>query len=165
MRSLIHDSDPSVAYLGFVRPGVGAIPPLAELQSMLWSLLLIKQVPIPTSPPHYQLIVSKTARIQHGVDHSAYSAQLANDCGASPSLLALYRERGLHVLAAFCLGASFVPFYRLTGPFASGAEMDNTIKGEIWETITRRGLLGNIFMGIVGRFRLRCALLTRCRFR
>lgn len=45
-------------------------------------------------------------------------------------------------------GAAFVPFYRLTGPFATD-EMVPIIKGEIWETITRRGVGGNLFMGLV----------------
>lgn len=46
-------------------------------------------------------------------------------------------------------GAAFGPFYRLTGPFASPDEMSVIVEGELWETITRRGIAGNLFMGVV----------------
>lgn len=36
VRDVLSSQDPSVAFMGFVRPGVGAIPPIAELQAMLW---------------------------------------------------------------------------------------------------------------------------------
>lgn len=45
-------------------------------------------------------------------------------------------------------GAAFVSFYRLTGPFAD-PKMAKIVKTELWETICRRGLLGNLFMGAV----------------
>lgn len=82
------------------------------------------------------------------VDHSSYMSTLAADMGAAPSLKDLYNNHGIHVLVAYCLGAAFVSFYRLEGPFKS-AEMDEIVTTELWETITRRGLIGNIFMGIV----------------
>jgi hypothetical protein len=47
------------------------------------------------------------------------------------------------------LGAAFGPFYRLTGPFAAPNQMSEIVETELWETITRRGLAGNLFMGIV----------------
>lgn len=70
-------------------------------------------------------------------------ATLAKDMEALPGFLELYRLHGLHVLTTYCFGAAFVSFYRLTGPFAT-SEMTPIIKGEIWETICRRGLLGNV---------------------
>lgn len=51
-------------------------------------------------------------------------------------------------LPALSFGAAFVSFYRLEGPFKS-SEVDDIVKTEIWETITRRGLVGNLFMGLV----------------
>jgi dimethylaniline monooxygenase (N-oxide forming) len=63
-REICDSSDLSVAYIGFVRPGVGAIPPIAEQQAMLWSCLILNKVPVPSDSPHYRLLASKTARIQ-----------------------------------------------------------------------------------------------------
>lgn len=70
-------------------------------------------------------------------------ATLAKDIGAMPGFWELYQSHGIHVLTTYCFGAAFVSFYRLTGPFAS-AEMTPIVKGELWETICRRGLLGNV---------------------
>ena len=36
VRNICFSDDKNVAYLGFVRPNVGAIPPMAELQVMWW---------------------------------------------------------------------------------------------------------------------------------
>lgn len=82
--------------MGFVRPGVGAIPPIAEMQAMLWVGIITGKVEIPLplmqrpiaeifanrvhgvvlgagDPPKedYHLLQSKKSRIQYGVDHGA----------------------------------------------------------------------------------------------
>lgn len=66
VRGVWKRGDESLGFIGFVRPGVGAIPPIAEQQAMLWSLRLMNRVEDPTSEPHYKLLASKTARIQYG---------------------------------------------------------------------------------------------------
>ncbi|KAK4054707.1 hypothetical protein OIV83_000631 [Microbotryomycetes sp. JL201] len=149
VREMTSSKDVTIGYIGFVRPGVGAIPPIAEQQAMLWSLMLAGKVSLPTDEGHYHLLAAKTARIQYGVDHGAYISQLARDMGAAPSLWQLYRQYGLHVLLCYCFGASFVPFYRLTGPFAEPDEMAHIVKTELWSTIKRRGLVGNLTMGLI----------------
>ena len=45
-------------------------------------------------------------------------------------------------------GAAFPTFYRLIGPFKSGLAPE-IVRNELWETIQRRGLAGNIFMGVI----------------
>ncbi|KAF9498408.1 hypothetical protein BDN71DRAFT_374884 [Pleurotus eryngii] len=55
----------------------GAIPPIAEMQSLWWISLLKNQVRKPLPPPHYHLLVKETARIKYGVDHSTYMSTLA----------------------------------------------------------------------------------------
>jgi len=45
-------------------------------------------------------------------------------------------------------GAAFTSFYRLVGPFCSDVA-PHVIKTEIWDTITRRGIIGNVIMGII----------------
>jgi hypothetical protein len=45
-------------------------------------------------------------------------------------------------------GAAFPTFYRLTGPYRSkGAQ--RIVETELWDTIKRRGVIGNIFMGVI----------------
>lgn len=66
VRDVLSSSAPDVAFIGFVRPGVGAIPPIAEQQSMWWTALLQKKMKLPTDPPHYYLLSRPEARIQVG---------------------------------------------------------------------------------------------------
>ncbi|GAA94091.1 uncharacterized protein L969DRAFT_86202 [Mixia osmundae IAM 14324] len=141
-------SDPTCAFIGLVRPGVGAIPPIAEVQAMMWAAVLQGVArPKPTSP-HYRLIAKKGARIQYGVDYSSYMHGCADVMGAAPSLWPLLCEHGLQVFFIYCFGAAFVSFYRLTGPFKSD-RAPIVAKDELYETIQRRGLLGNAFMGLI----------------
>ncbi|KDQ12360.1 hypothetical protein BOTBODRAFT_67552 [Botryobasidium botryosum FD-172 SS1] len=148
VRNVIRRGDQSVAFIGFVRPGVGAIPPISEMQALWWTALIKGQITPPTSPPHYHLLVKETARIKYGVDHGAYMSTLAKDIGAAPGLWELWREHGFHVLLCYCFGAAFTTFYRLLGPFRSESA-PAIVKGELWETVLRRGILGNIFMGLI----------------
>lgn len=45
-------------------------------------------------------------------------------------------------------GAAFPTFYRLTGPYRSESA-PQIVKTELWDTIKRRGVIGNIFMGVI----------------
>lgn len=147
IRNIIAPTEPSISFIGFVRPGVGAIPPIAEQQAMWWTALITNRMTMPTDPPHYHLLAKSNARIQYGVDHSAYMSTLAKDFGGAPGLLELWRAHGWRVLLAYCFGASFVTFYRLLGPFQS-KEAPHIAKTELAETILRRGMLGNLFFGV-----------------
>jgi dimethylaniline monooxygenase (N-oxide forming) len=147
VRNIVAPADPSIAFIGFVRPGVGAIPPIAEQQAMWWTALITDRMALPTDPPHYHLLAKSTSRIQYGVDHSAYMSTLARDFGGAPGLLELWRTHGVKVLLVYCFGASFVTFYRLVGPFQS-TEAPRIARGELAETILRRGVLGNVFFGV-----------------
>ncbi|KAJ6500541.1 FAD/NAD(P)-binding domain-containing protein [Mycena sanguinolenta] len=148
VRNVVRTGDESVAFIGFVRPGVGAIPPISEMQAFFWISLLKGQVKTPLPKPHYHLLVKDTARITYGVDHSAYQSTLAKDIGAAPGLGQLWWEHGTHVLVCYCFGAAFTTFYRLVGPYASPLA-PQICKTELWDTITRRGLLGNLIMGLI----------------
>ncbi|GAA6005027.1 flavin-containing monooxygenase [Rhodotorula paludigena] len=148
MRDVLSSSAPDVAFIGFVRPGVGAIPPIAEQQSMWWTALLQKKMKLSTDPPHYYLLSRPEARIQYGVDHSTYMSTLARDMGASPGLWELLRTHGPFITLVYCFSAAFTSHYRLVGPFKSD-KAPEVVRTEIWDTVTRRGLLGNIFMGVI----------------
>lgn len=79
----------------------GAIPPIAEMQAQLFTLLTEKRIPIPVSPETYHLLHSPTSRIQYGVDYSTYMSTLAKDIGSAPGLLRLWWEYGLFVLFVY----------------------------------------------------------------
>ncbi|KAF7359289.1 FAD NAD-binding domain-containing protein [Mycena sanguinolenta] len=154
VRNVVRTGDESVAFIGFVRPGVGAIPPISEMQAFFWISLLKGQVKTPLPKPHYHLLVKDTARITYGVDHSAYQSTLAKDIGAAPGLAQLWwgarDARPCLLLRRFecSFGAAFTTFYRLVGPYASPLAPQIS-KTELWDTITRRGLLGNLIMGLI----------------
>jgi dimethylaniline monooxygenase (N-oxide forming) len=76
---MVDSSDTSICWVGHVRPGVGAIPPIAEEQAMLWSLLLQDRVPVPKDEGTYRLLAKKTARIQvrkHSASYLRYISML-----------------------------------------------------------------------------------------
>ncbi|KAI8635633.1 hypothetical protein F5Y19DRAFT_469516 [Xylariaceae sp. FL1651] len=83
--------DPSIGFIGFLRPKLGAIPPLAEMQARLWVLnllapeLLASRVFSRKDEAFYQLASLKNARMQYGVDHESYAYQLALDVDSAPS--------------------------------------------------------------------------------
>lgn len=59
-----------------------------------------------------------------------------------------FRALHLHAPAFLSFGAAFTPFYRLIGPFAHSSAPE-TVRTELWDTIARRGILGNLAMGII----------------
>lgn len=142
--------------LGFVRPGVGAIPPIAELQAMwitsYWNKPNSKLAlnGLPTNRPDYYLLSREDSRIKYGVDHSTYISTLGNDFGGQPGLVELLKVHGWFLTFVYCFSASFTSHYRLlpSSPFYS-EKMVEVEKTEIWDTIKRRGVLGNVFMGYI----------------
>ncbi|CBQ70108.1 related to flavin-containing monooxygenase [Sporisorium reilianum SRZ2] len=147
-RDVFDPEDPTVAFIGFVRPGVGAIPPIAEMQAQLWTLILRDRIPAPLSTPHYYLLVKENARIKYGVDYSSYVATLARDMGTAPPLGQLLWTYGLKVTLIYCFGAAFPTFYRLLGPYRH-PDAKRIVETEIYDTIRRRGVVGNLMMGLI----------------
>ncbi|CED83928.1 dimethylaniline monooxygenase [Phaffia rhodozyma] len=147
-RDIIREGSEDVSFIGFVRPGVGAIPPIAEQQAMWWTLLIQKRMKLPMTPPHYYLLSKPTSRIQYGVDHSTYMSTLAKDMGSAPGLLDLWWQHGWFITLVYCFSAAFTTNYRLVGPFAD-VSAPEIVRTELWETVTRRGALGNLFMGVI----------------
>ncbi|GAA6063837.1 hypothetical protein JCM10212_003999 [Sporobolomyces blumeae] len=155
VRDIVSPSDPTVAYVGFVRPGVGAIPPIAEQQSMWVTALWTGRGPLgkaglPRDVPNYYLLAKDDARIRYGVDHSTYMSQLAKDFGGLPSVSELLKVHGILITFIYCFSASFTSHYRLlpSSPFYS-SKMVRVERTEIWDTIKRRGIVGNVFMGLI----------------
>jgi dimethylaniline monooxygenase (N-oxide forming) len=120
-------------------PCLGAIPPLAESQAQLWTLAILNLLPHPLDPKedHYRLHMPADHRIQYGVDHENYAYQLALDMESAPSAFYML-TRGYKMLVTWALGANFNTKFRLVGPWAFD-DAEEIMKGELWETVTRRG--------------------------
>ncbi|KAG5952136.1 hypothetical protein E4U53_001502 [Claviceps sorghi] len=128
VRHIWKRDDPSVAFIGFVRPSLGAIPPLAELQAQLWTthLLAPHRITRPLRPDdqtHYMLRPGPGARITYGVDHESYAYQLALDMDAAPGLRDILGlcswtrpVPSCRLFLVWVFGANFNVKFRLRGP-------------------------------------------------
>ncbi|OCT52237.1 Dimethylaniline monooxygenase [Cladophialophora carrionii] len=147
VRSLWKEGDETVGFIGFIRPQLGAIPPLAEFQAQLWILRILNLLPEsnlrhlspsydPDAEEWYKLKPRAGARVRHGVDHESYAYQLALDMGAAPSIVDVLKC-GRKVFIAWAFGANFNTKFRLVGPWKwdGAAEIMRT---EMYELITRR---------------------------
>ncbi|KAH7124716.1 hypothetical protein EDB81DRAFT_212400 [Dactylonectria macrodidyma] len=157
IRQIWSSDDPTVGFIGFLRPGYGAIPPLAEMQAMLFALHLLNRVPRPLVEDdewHYRMIHPPSDRVFYGVEHDSYTYQLAKDMDAAPSFtdvlrIALCTRRGWRLPYIWAGGANFTVKFRMVGPWKFDAAAE-TLTGDLWETITRRqGLFGNIPMVVI----------------
>lgn len=118
----------SVAFIGFVRPAFGAIPPLAELQARWFSLLLSEEKVLPPPDEMIRSIESwnkrrrhvfraKEDRLSHLVDHTEYCDLLAEQVGCKPGSEDLKKERASY-RRRYISGPFVAAHYRLVGPGA-----------------------------------------------
>ncbi|KAJ4862012.1 flavin-binding monooxygenase-like domain-containing protein [Trichoderma breve] len=157
VRQIWNSDDPTIGFIGFVRPGFGAIPPLAEMQAMLFTTNLINRIPRPLSPEdewHYRIIHTPDARVSYGVEHDSYAYQLAKDIDGAPTFwevlkMAFSTKNGWRLPYIWAAGASFNTKFRMRGPWKwEGA--GEVMTGELWETISRReGLFGNVPLSVI----------------
>jgi dimethylaniline monooxygenase (N-oxide forming) len=135
---------PRLGFIGFVRPNVGAIPPMSELQVMWWLQRMagkIDMLPAKAGPPSYMVL---GAKYQYGVDYGNYMHRVAEDIGAAPTLSTLARSNEpLKTLFTYCIGQSMVPLFRLEGPYASKLCWE-VVAGELWRVCMRRGWAENV---------------------
>ncbi|KAL7910986.1 FAD/NAD(P)-binding domain-containing protein [Trichoderma velutinum] len=157
VRQVWNSDDPTVGFIGFVRPGFGAIPPLAEMQAMLFTMNLINRIPKPLDPEdewHYRIIHAPDARVSYGVEHDSYAYQLAKDINGAPTFsevlkMAFRTKKGWRLPYIWAAGASFNTKFRMRGPWKWEGAGD-VMTGELWETISRReGLFGNVPLSII----------------
>lgn len=153
-RGIYCPSDPTVSFIGFVRPSIGAIPPLAELQAQLWTLRLLQHIYPPSlvartrSPdavPPYELDWRLRPRAgydlwtdKRGVDHESYAYQLALDMGAAPTVGFVVR-RGWRVAYTWAMGSNFNTKFRLVGPWAERETAEAVMRGELYGVVKRSG--------------------------
>merc|ERR1719401_2222095 len=139
---VIDPENPRLAYIGFVRPNVGAIPPMAEMQSMWWALRLEDKLEAVASDLDQACYKLKGSRLPYGVDYGYYMFALAREMGAVPSLLHwLFRSPRIALTCGF--GQAHVPIFRLEGPFAS-AEAKETCAGELYKVLWKRPFFMNL---------------------
>jgi dimethylaniline monooxygenase (N-oxide forming) len=164
VRNIWKDDDPTVGFIGFVRPGFSAIPPLAELQAMLFTTHLLGRVPNKLEPEdewHYRIITPPGARIDYGVEHDSYAYQLAKDMDIAPSVSDIFRlslriKDGWRLPCIWAAGASFNCKFRLTGMWKWDGAADR-LTDELWETITRREeFFSNFTMSVLPLLYLGC---------
>ena len=121
----------SLAFIGFLRPAFGAIPPLAELQARWFALLVSGARTLPQLDQMRQSIQAQATSharrfralrggLEHLVDFTSSCDALAAQIGCKPSWTALRREsrRFRH---RFFSGPFVAAQYRLLGPHADPA--------------------------------------------
>ncbi|KAK3674157.1 hypothetical protein LTR78_006004 [Recurvomyces mirabilis] len=147
VRGIWKRSDPSIGFIGFVRPSLGAIPPISEMQAQLWILRIaaptsITRPLLPGDEPHYRLKSPKSARIQYGVDHESYVYQLALDIDSAlgfSEVVSLGWKYDWRLPLVWALSANLNAKFRVRGPWqCDGAK--EVMKGEMWHMICRRRL-------------------------
>ncbi|KAE8395867.1 FAD/NAD(P)-binding domain-containing protein [Aspergillus alliaceus] len=157
--------DPTVGFIGFLRPSLGAIPPLAEMQAQLWVLRIaaphrIPRVLVLSDQSHYQIEPPPGSRpcCYYGVDHESYVYQLALDMDSALGFTEVLRlgHRNWRIPLVWALSSNINTKFRLRGPWRwKGAE--KVMVGEMWDTICRRRL----FFGMSGPEPVRRSLLDR----
>lgn len=139
-RGIYSSSDPSISFIGFIRPAIGAIPALSELQAQFWVLSLLKLLPsTPTRDLDYKLHVPPGRREyeSYGVDHEAYAYQLALDMGSAPSVTEVVRL-GFKTAFTWAMGSNFNTKFRLVGPWKwDGA--NEIMRTELWGVVRKSG--------------------------
>ncbi|KAI1337668.1 hypothetical protein F5Y15DRAFT_417808 [Xylariaceae sp. FL0016] len=161
VRHIWSQDDPTVAFIGFLRPQIGAIPTVSEMQAMLWVTKLIQQLQpsIPmsslscrslpelrqTEQWHYMLTRDADDRITYGIDHDSYVHQLACDLGCAPSIVDLLRiswargwRNGWNIIPAWAFTSQINTKFRLRGPWYWEGAAD-VLHGEIWTLVERNG--------------------------
>ncbi|KAI9902132.1 hypothetical protein N3K66_003949 [Trichothecium roseum] len=158
VRGIYSPDDISVGYIGFVRPSIGAIPPLAELQTQLWVLRLLQHhFPrsvstkiLPNAIEGYEMDYKLNPRAgydlfthKRGVDHEAYAYQLALDIGSAPTITYIMRK-GWKIFFTWAMGSNFNPKFRLVGPWRWENRAEMIMSEELYNVVKRSG--GGVYL-------------------
>lgn len=147
-RNICTADEPTMGFFGFVRPNVGAIPCMSEMQVMWWVRRLQGHIRAPLKPPTYQLLGGNPRTSNYSCDYGAYMHDLARDIGCVPNV-AYWAVTQPKVAIAYCLGQAYVTFFRLQGPFAH-ADAPRVASQELFRPVVDRGLGANVlFMAII----------------
>lgn len=152
-RNIIDPEEKTLAYIGFVRPNVGAIPPMSELQVMWWILRLRGSIELPLRRPTYWLLSPGLRTGAYGVDYGAYMHDLGRDMRTAPSISHLICT-SWRTLLGWALGQAYVTFFRVRkgSPFYfEGAK--SISENELYIPVYERNVVANtVFVGIISMF-------------
>ena len=161
VRNIWRRDEPTVGFIGYIRPSIGAIPSLAEMQAMLWVQNLLGKIAHPLLPEdewHYKLLTPPDARVQWGVEHESYVYQIAKDIDGAPSITEVLTlgwnyggEAWWKLPITWCQASNINPKFRMRGPWAWDGAIPIMLD-EIWGTVTmREGVFGRlfVFMGMI----------------
>lgn len=120
---------PSLAFIGFLRPAFGAIPPLAELQARWFALLVSGSRALPTleemgrsieaeARNHARRFRALRGSLEHLIDFTSFCDALAAQVGCKPTWTAL-RLESRRFRHRFFAGPFVAAQYRLLGPHAN----------------------------------------------
>lgn len=115
----------SIAFIGFVRPPLGAIPPMAEMQARWYARILSGSCVLPAPSSMRKVANEEVAarrrvhrrvidRLPHLVDYSTYMDDIADEIGCKPVFRELIRSPRL-LWKIYTMPFSGVQ-YRLRGP-------------------------------------------------
>ncbi|ROV97386.1 hypothetical protein VMCG_06863 [Cytospora schulzeri] len=160
-RGIYRNIEDGIAYIGFIRPAFGAIPPVAEVQAQHWiyNLLSCPKFRCLNSPNFkppgrssnainpYDLDYKLKCRdkdhnyhfTKRAVDQESYVYQLALDMGTAPTWTYVLKEFGREVLFTWAMGPNFPTKLRLVGPWSNAKS-----KGEAARLMSRDGELGKV---------------------
>ncbi|KAH7153417.1 hypothetical protein EDB81DRAFT_687617 [Dactylonectria macrodidyma] len=153
VRGVYKEGDVSLGFIGFVRPAIGAIPPLAELQAQFWVLRFLQdqfpnEVPTTLDPnavvpydldyaihsrDNYDFFESKRA-----VDHESYAYQLALDMGAAPTVTHVMKK-GWKIFFTWAMGSNFNTKFRMIGPWKWEAGAESIMRNELYNIVRQSG--------------------------
>lgn len=138
LRGIALRGDPTIGFIGYMRPNFGAIPPVSEMQVMWWIALLKGLIrPSLLEQEFREEWAMDHPHIRGGIIYAEYILRLARDMGAVPSISSLLQNP--RVLLAYLVGGVYPLNYRLEGPFPQDTAAE--IMGrEIFGLITRRTL-------------------------
>lgn len=177
VRLIYDDRDVTVGFIGFVRPSIGAIPPLAEMQAQLWVLHLLEKhhktstympkTRDPNAVAAYEMDWQLKARAgydmfvnKRGVDHESYAYQLALDIGSAPTMSHVW-SLGRDIFFTWAMGSNFNPKFRLVGPWKAPEVVEPIMAGELYNVVRRSGgavyittytIIPFIFFGLISIF-------------
>ncbi|KAK6211493.1 dimethylaniline monooxygenase [Colletotrichum tabaci] len=170
VRAIYHSNDVSVGFIGFVRPNLGAIPTLAEMQTQFWILRLLqskypnvpglktppRDLPLdPNALPGYDIDWKLHPRCgrdpwaeKRGVDHESYVYQLALDIGSAPRIGYVF-SKGFRAFYTWAMGSNFNAKFRLVGPWKNEEESLRIMRGELFDIVKQSGGLLYMFCNTV----------------
>ena len=142
LHNIVSRDTPDLSFIGFVRPNVGAIPPMSEIQVMWWIQHMEgKLLPLKYSPT-YHLLGNNARTGSYAVDYGAYMSDLAREMGALPDLIHWFCTSP-KVAMGYALGQSYPTYFRLSGPFQC-TQARKIAETELWEPVWRRPFVTNV---------------------